>query len=153
MKRIVIFSLIAGALFVGAVSSPLSGLARFVEGRSGSELSLFLVLNGERVRPTQADAGGLTLYTVDAGIASITVSGGSVYYMECPTTACHVCSPGPDGITWDGGCSNVVGDPNYGSLITSGGYRYISTRDSTTTIKGVAASGSANCVCPTFIMR
>lgn len=149
MKRIALFVVVA-ALFMGVVPN----VAPLLVGRTGSELGLFLLLNGERTRSLQADGGGLMLYTADAGIASVTVTGGSVLYVENPgSNACHLCGPNADS-TWDGGCNTTAGDINYGSPISSsGGQRWISLRDTTTTLKAVPASGSTTCALPVFIMR
>lgn len=123
-------------------------------GNRPSETPMFQLLNGERTRSTQADGGGLTLYTADAGIASVTVTGGSVILVENPgSNACHLCSAPADG-TWDGGCNTTVGDVNYGSPITSsGGQRWIILRPDATTLKAVPASGSTTCTLPVFIMQ
>lgn len=152
--RASIFAFALGVTAVAAMAvSPLSHVPALAESRTGSELGLFLLLNGERVRTVQADGGGLTLFTSDAGIASVTVPGGGVVYIENPgTTACHLCSPSDS--AWDGGCNTTVGDPNYGSPIAaSGGQRWVSLRDSTTTLRAVPASGSAGCSMPVFNMR
>lgn len=122
------------------------------QAREGSQLGLTLRLNGERVRPVQSDGGGLMLWTVDAGVATVTVTAGSTVLVECPTAACHICGPGSDG-TWDAGCNVTIGDPNYGSPIASGGYRFITLRDTTTTLRGVPATSSATCSCAVYTMR
>lgn len=151
-----LFAFVLGVTAVVAMAvSPLPHVAPLAESRTGSELALFQLLNGERVRTVQADGGGLTLFTSDAGIASVTVPGGGVVYIENPgTTACHLCSA-PDAPTvWDGGCNTTVGDPSYGSPIAaSGGQRWVSLRDSTTMLRAVPAAGSASCSLPVFIMR
>lgn len=149
MKRIALFVGVA-ALLMGVVPN----VTPLLTGRTGSELGLFLLLNGERTRSLQADGGGLMLFTSDAGIASVTVTGGSVLLIENPgTNACHLCGPNADS-TWDGGCNTTVSDINYGSPITSsGGQRWVSLRDTTTTLKAVPASGSTTCTLPVFIMR
>jgi hypothetical protein len=92
------------------------------------------------------------LYTADAGMASITVTGGLVYYVEnTGSVAFHLCTSGPEG-TWDGGCNTTPGDPNYGSKVAVDGYRWISTRDTTTTFRAVPASGTS-VAAPVSIMR
>lgn len=119
----------------------------------GTEFSLFLLLNGERSRTLQADGGGLALWTTDAGMATATVPANGVVYLENAGTAiAYVCGPLADG-TWDGGCSTTTSDPNYGSPIAVGGYRWISLRGTTSTLKAVPASGSAAINVPVFIMR
>jgi len=154
MKSIVItICLTLGAVLFLAVA-PLEQLPKLLEGRSGSELSLFLTLNGERSRPVQVDGGGLRLVTTDAGLAEVIVSGGSVYYLEnVGSTACHLCGPNPDQLTWDGGCNTTVADVNYGFPLPVGGYRWISLRDSTSLLKAVPASGTAACTVAVSIMR
>lgn len=149
MKRIALFFGVA-ALLMGVVPN----VTPLLTGRTGSELGLFLLLNGERTRSVQSDGGGLMLFTSDAGIATATVPGGGVVLVENPgTAACHLCGPLADG-TWDGGCSTTTSDPNYGSPVAaSGGQRWISLRDGTTTLRAVPASGSASCAMPVFIMR
>lgn len=147
MKRIA-FALVFALLFMGVVPPVASFL-----GRTSSELGLFLILNGERGRTVQADGGGLMLWTADGGMATITVSGGNVYYVEnAGSVACHLCTSAAEGLTWDGGCNTTVSDPNYGWPIAVGGYRWISTRDTTTTFRAVPASGST-CSMPVAIMR
>lgn len=160
MKPIALVALfVVSVLFMGALASPLSVVPSLTAGRTGSELGLFLLLNGERTRSTQSDGGGLLLWTADAGVATVTVTGGSIIYVENPgSTACHLCGPGPSASAtaadWDGGCNTTVGDVNYGSIVSaSGGQRWISLRDSTTTLKAVPASGSTTCTMPVYLMR
>jgi len=148
--RLVIGIALLGALFMGVAVPQVQQLAL---GRTGSELGLFLLLNGERTRSIQSDGGGLALWTTDAGVATISVTGGSVLYVEnAGTTICHICGPLADS-SWDAGCSTTTSDPNYGSPVAVGGYRWISLRDTTTTIKAVPPSGSAAINCPVFYMR
>lgn len=140
-----------------AAVSPVSQAPALAETRTSSELGLFLLLNGERARPAQADGGGLLLFTSDGGIASVVVPKNSVLYIENPgTNACHLCGANADGV-WDGGCNTTVADVNYGSPIAaSGGQRWISVRDTPdggAVIKAVPASGSSTCALPVYFMQ
>lgn len=157
MKSIVITVCLTLVTVLFLAVSPLQQLPRLLEGRSGSELSLFLTLNGERSRVLQTDGGGSLLWVADGGIGSFAITGGLVYYLEnVGTVVCHLCNPGPDQLTWDGGCNSTPSDPNYGFPVPVGGYRWISTRDGTTTLKAVSGSGATattGCTMPVAIMR
>lgn len=151
---------IVGVVAVVAMAmSPLPHVVSSLTARTGSELGLFLLLNGERTRPVQADGGGLMLYTADAGVAEVTVpSGGVVYVENAGSNICHLCGPGPSASSttadWDGGCSATASNVNYGSPIAATtGQRWISLRDTTTTLRAVPASGSTTCTLPVYLMR
>ncbi len=157
MKRIFLVPLfIVAVLFMGAVTPP-SALPRLLEGaRPGNAVSLEQLQLGERSRPLQSDGGGLLLWTADAGVATVTVTGGGLYTFQNigpPAAGCHLCTPNPDGLTWDGGCSGTVTDPNYGVFIDGGAAITVLLRDTTTTLKAIPASGSATCTMPGWVMR
>lgn len=157
-STLIAFALGVTAAFTMAMAvSPLSAVAPMAEGRTNSELGLFLLLNGERARSAQADGGGLLLFTSDGGIASVVVPRNSVLYIENPgSNACHLCSANADAV-WDGGCNTTVSDVNYGTAIAaSGGQRWISVRDTPdggAVIKAVPASGSSTCALPVYFMQ
>ena len=124
-------------------------------GKPSSPFGLELMKLGERVRPLQADGGGLMLFTSDAGIATATVVAGHLYYVENVVAAlagpCFICNPNPEGATWDGGCSSTPSDPNYGASLALDGGRFIIP--SSTTLKAVPGTGTSVCVLPLSLMR
>ncbi len=141
-------------VFAFVVGLALSAAPVHAGPRPTSELGLFQILNGERVRALLSDGGPASLLT-DSGVpASVTVTGGQVYYIEnAGTAACHICTPGPELTTWDGGCSTTISDPNYGSPLAVGGFRWIVTQSTTTVIKALPPAAGGTCVAPVSIMR
>lgn len=95
--------------------------------RPTSELALFQLLNGEITRDmntssagafNQADGGGLTLWTNDAGPGCNNVATGAVYEMHC-SAAGHFCPWGSDGGAGLAFCGNVIGNVAYGKPINA----------------------------------
>jgi len=155
MKKLLpMVGLLALALPLMAMLSPSAVVSSSLQSRTPDQLQLFHLLNGERERPVQSDGGGLLLFVNDGGLATATVSGGSVYYFEnTGTVGCHLCTPQPDQATWDGGCNSTVANPNYGKWVDAGSGTIISTRDSTTLIKAIPVAGGLSCTMPGWIMR
>ena len=126
-------------------------------GNRPAELGLFSMLNGEVSRDLNvvvADAGGLTLMTLDAGIGCNLVSTGAVYEMHC-NTAGHFCA-------WsDGGCSSSINSQAYGRPVNAStpaapAPYYFVTEASSSTTKQVCytpASGSVTGTCALFRMK
>lgn len=124
--------------------------------RPGNALSLQQLSMGERSRPLMSDGGGLLLWTADAGATTVTVTGGGLYIFQnigSAAAGCHLCTPNPDGLTWDGGCSGTVSDPSYGVFIDGGAAVTLLLRDTTTTLKAIPASGVVTCTMPGWLMR
>ncbi len=135
MKRVFVIC----AVIVGAVA---------LAAERPSELPMWQRLNGEPTRAAQADGGGQLLYITDAGVSSVTVTGGNVYKVECPNYPAHICV-GP----LDGGCNSNAFDPNFGDLVAAGSSLYVITQRTTTTIAATPADGGANLICPVFLMK
>jgi hypothetical protein len=129
-------------------------VTRAEAGRPGNSLSLEQLRLGERSRPLMSDGGGLLLWGADAGVASVTLTGGGLYVFDnIGTNGCFLCGPNPDGLTWDGGCSLTVSDPNFGQFLDAGSSREVLLRDSTTTIKALPPTGYLGCTIPGWIKR
>lgn len=135
MKRVFVIC----AVIVGAVA---------LAAERPTELPMWQRLNGEPTRAAQADGGGQLLFSSDGGVASVAVTGGNVYKIECPNYPTHICV-GPA----DGGCNATAADPNFGDLVAAGSSLYVITQRTTTTIAAFAADGGANVLCPVFLMK
>lgn len=120
------------------------------QARPPAEFPMLMRLNGEWVRPAQApvnDGGGLNLWTMDAGIAVATVTGGQIYVLNCDV-ASHVCIY--DGTTtmqaYDAGCNATRGDVNFGMPIAAATDRYVVLQNGTTKLFATpASSATMNC--------
>jgi len=126
------------------------------DARPPGTLPLGLNLNGEATRPTQADGGGLLLYSTSSDPAWVTVNCGQIYKVVCPVTATNLCWNPGTGADAGRTCSNVTSSPIYGDPIAAGGFLYGIAQDCTNaTTKVIAAISStdAGVDCPVFLMR
>jgi hypothetical protein len=142
---------------IGFFSGVLLGLAIAVlpahAGNRPSETPMFQMLNGEVSRDVQADGGGQSMWTADAGIGCATVSTGAVYEVHC-SAAAHVCAWG------DGGCSATASSPSYGRPVNASTasapapYFVIMQSDAAATkLLCAVPSASAALTCAVFRMR
>lgn len=114
---------------------------------------MFQLLNGEVSREQQADGGGLTLWTADAGIGCAQVATGAVYEMHC-NAAAHFCG-------WnDGGCSSAINSQAYGRPVAASSagspapYFFLTQGDTAATKQVCATPASgATLTCALFRMR
>lgn len=144
---------IVGALAAVAVLFLFSLVA---DARPPGTLPLGLNLNGEATRTTQADGGGLLLYSTSSDPAWVTVYCGQAYKIVCPVTAVNLCWNPGTGADAGRTCSNATNSTVYGDPIAAGGFLYGITQDCTNaTTKVIAAISStdAGVDCPVFLMR
>ena len=143
-----------------------AGTASAGAPRPGTDLGLFLCLNGEETRPQFVDGGGLGMYVTDAGAACATVPPAGCWKMNCDT-AVNVCPVALDygGATYkdqtntrvaslaqDGGCNNTVHDANYGAPLPASTDRFFIGNSGTTSVCVHPQSG-ATANCALFQMR
>lgn len=142
------------ALALGIVAGLVLSVSPAQAGNRPSDGVMFTLLNGEVSRELQADGGGLTLWTADAGIGCAQVATGAAYEMHCNAGA-HFCG-------WsDGGCSATIGSQAYGrpvaasSVSTPAPYFFVTQGDTANATKLVCAvpSASAALTCSLFRMR
>lgn len=136
--------------------------------RPYGELNFFQLLNGEISRDmntasgpfNQADGGGLTLWTNDAGPGCNSLATGAVYEMHC-SAAGHFCPWGSDGGAGLAFCGNVIGNVAYGKPInastpTAPAPFYFVTAPSTSATKSVCivpAVGTLGMTCVPYRMQ
>lgn len=149
MKKAHLFGLFLGFI-AGLLLSPSGAEA----GRPPSPLVMSYQLNGEFTRPAGEDGGGGLLLQGTTNIASVPVTLGGVYYVECGLDggAAWVCAS-----STDGGCSTTFTDINAGVYVPPGQVgKYFVTRDSTqhTGPARIYATGTATTfTCPVFLMQ
>lgn len=106
--------------------------------RPGSELALFLRLNGVAQRWTLADGGQSGLY--GSAATCMPVSGPQVVVLQC-SAAVHICDA-----STDAGCNTTATDINYGRKTAADTERFIVVDDGiSTSVCMVPVTGSANC--------
>lgn len=129
-----------------------------------SETPLFQMLNGTVSRESNpasglpfqmADGGGLTMVTLDGGIACNTVATGRVYEMHCDSPG-HFCG-------WpDGGCSASINSLAYGRPFNQSTpaapvpYYFLTTGSldtARTQVCAVPASGDTAITCALFLLQ
>ena len=101
------------------------------------ELPMFQMLNGQPIRWTMTDGGESGLYGTPPQCAPLAGSGGAtgitaqvikltpdVPVNLCVRPALGANVPGT-GVGWDGGCSNVVGNPNFGDPLQPNQAHYV----------------------------
>lgn len=142
------------ALGLGLVLGLVLSVSPAHAGNRPSDGVMYQMLNGEVSREMQADGGGLTLWTADAGIGCAQVATGAVYEMHC-NAAAHFCG-------WsDGGCSTTIGSQAYGRPVAASSasapvpYFFVTQGDTSSSTKLVCAipSASAALTCSLFRMR
>lgn len=127
--------------------------------RPGSELQLYLLLNGQETREVLADGGGRGIYVTDAGSVCTTVQGGGVYKLRCDV-GCNVCvyakeqfgTPLPGALASDGGCWDTVTDPNYGPPLAAATDKWMVLGPGTTVLCAHPQSGATLNV-PLWLMQ
>lgn len=133
---------IVGGLVVAAA------LAAFAV-RPGSDLALFLRLNGQPTRWVMADGGASGMF--GSGQQCMTVQPNDVLKLT-PSAAVYLCTPSPTGKTmttgdspgaWDGGCSSTATDVQMGDYVGANVEHYVVTGDATN-ICQVPSTGSVN---------
>lgn len=114
--------------------------AALMAARPGSEFQLVTQLNGQPIRVRMADGGAWGVFTVsDGGAANsfgcapitnlVNVVGGAVsanVLVFVPLQAMNFCvMPSAQAPLWDGGCSVVPTDINYGWPVAAGVPQYV----------------------------
>lgn len=132
-----------------------------------SEGPLFQLLNGEVSREmnagagANADGGGLSLYSVDAGPGCNNVATGAVYEMHC-NAAGHFCPWGSDGGAGLAFCGTTIGSVAYGKPVNASTpsapapFYFVAgpgTQGSTKNVCIVPASGTLAMTCALFRMK
>lgn len=113
--------------------------------RPGSELSLFLRLNGTPERYALADGGMSGLYSTGSAVC-MPVSGNDVLKVEC-TAAVYLCAKSADA-----GCNSTATSTHRGGYLGANASTYIVVDSTVTSLMCmVPASGSADC--PVWQMR
>lgn len=165
MKRLHIISLAVGLVL---------GLALHVSPaeagpRPTSDLALFTALNGKHTRELNqtnslignADGGGLSLVSIDAGPGCNLVATGAVYEGHC-ATAGHFCPWGSDGGTGGSFCSTSIGSPSYGRPVNASSpnapapFWFITAPDltnATTNVCIIPKLGDSTMTCALFRMQ
>lgn len=132
-----------------------------------AELGLFSQLNGEVSRGVNtaaggnADGGGLSLYSVDAGPGCNNVATGGVYEIHC-NAAGHFCPWGSDGGAGLAFCGTTIGNLAYGKPIAASTpsspapFWYVAPAGDVGAVKNICivpASGTLSMTCAVFRMR
>jgi hypothetical protein len=132
-----------------------------------AELGLFTQLNGEVSRGVNtaaggnADGGGLSLYSVDAGPGCNNVATGGVYEIHC-NAAGHFCPWGSDGGAGLAFCGTTIGNLAYGKPVAASTpsspapFWYVAPAGDVGAVKNICivpASGTLSMTCAVFRMR
>jgi len=110
-------------------------LAGVVFARPAGEFPMFLKLNGEPSLVGVLTSAGSSVSNVDAG-TPFAVTGGTVYKVQCDANA--FVNVGPTS-------SATYTNANIGQLVTTSAPLFIVTKDSTSSLSSISASGTANC--------
>jgi hypothetical protein len=130
--------------------------ALLMAARPGTEQQLVQQLNGQPVRPVMADGGPWGIFTTyDAGTANnfgcapltglrnnVGASVSANVLVFIPLQPLNVCvMPSVNGPLWDGGCTTIPNDINYGWPVAAGVPQYITPDSVANTICVVSDAG------------
>lgn len=141
-----------------AVAAFIAAPLLMAAGRPGTELNLLTGLNGEEVRWTMFDGGQSGMYGSGLQcmpVADLPAAANGVVELQplqpivlCERSTTRLPVMAADGGVlvprWDGGCNQIVGDPNFGVQLQPSAPKYVVLRADTTHLCQASDAGTAN---------